>query len=80
MLKVAHHCSKTSSTDAFLNRVSPSAAVVSVGQDNRFEHPHPHVMEGPETRLGLADIFRTDHHGHIEFITDGAALWVNTER
>ena len=80
VLKVAHHGSKISSTDAFLDRVAPSAAVVSVGQNNRFGHPHPQVMERLEARLGLPGIFRTDHHGHIEFITDGAALWVSTER
>ncbi len=80
VLKVAHHGSKTSSTDAFLDRVSPSAAVVSVGQDNPFGHPNPQVMERLESRLGSPGVFRTDHDGDIEFITDGAALWVSTER
>ena len=79
VLKVAHHGSKTSSTDAFLNRVGPSAAVVSVGQDNPFGHPNPQVMARLEARLGSSGVFRTDRDGDIEFITDGEALWVSTE-
>ena len=69
VLKVAHHDSKTSSTDAFLDRVSPSAAVVSVGQDNPFGHPNPQVMESLESRLGAPGVFRTDRDGNIEFVT-----------
>ena len=80
VLKVAHHGSKTSSTSAFLDRVSPSAAVVSVGQANPFGHPNPQVLERLEARLGFSGVFRTDRDGDIEFVTDGSALWVSTER
>ena len=69
VLKVAHHGSNTSSTDAFLDRVSPSAAVVSVGQDNLFGHPNLQVMESLESRLGAPGVFWTDRDGNIEFVT-----------
>ena len=55
VLKVAHHGSRSSSSGVFLQAVSPVAAVISSGEDNRFGHPHPetvdallgHVNEGP---------------------------------
>lgn len=44
VLLVPHHGSKTSSTDEFLDRVQPKAAVVQVGAHNRYGHPAPGVM------------------------------------
>jgi competence protein ComEC len=80
VLKVAHHGSKTSTTEAFLARADPAVAVVSVGEGNRFKHPSPEVLE----RLGEAvipdGVFRTDRDGTIEFITNGETLWVRTWR
>jgi competence protein ComEC len=39
ILKIAHHGSKTSSSDAFLDMVTPEVAVISVGEGNRYGHP-----------------------------------------
>ena len=63
ILKVAHHGSKTSSTNTFLNRVSPSIALISSGIDNKFGHPNAEVIE----RLKQYDtqIYRTDLNGEI---------------
>ena len=80
VLKVAHHGSTTSSTPGFLQRVSPSAAVVSVGSANRFGHPSPAVLDKLSDVSGLGTIYRTDRNGTIEFISDGELLWVKTER
>ncbi len=74
ILKVPHHGSRTSSTEAFVRAVNPRVAVISVQRDSRFGHPHPDVVER-YTTLG-AHIFRTDAHGAITIRTDGQAVWV----
>jgi competence protein ComEC len=51
---------------------------VSVGEDNRFGHPSPEVLER-YAEHGLP-VLRTDENGTIEFITDGERLWVETAR
>ena len=78
VLKSPHHGSKTSSSDAFLEAVAPQIVVVSVGEDNRFGHPAPEVLER-YAAYGLP-VLRTDQHGTIEFVTDGYQLWVETTR
>jgi len=79
VLKVAHHGSDTSTTAEFLAVVNPQLAVISVGKDNPFGHPSPEVMARLRDRIGLENIYRTDEHGTIEFITDGQRLWVRAE-
>ncbi len=79
VLKVGHHGSATSTTTEFLAVVNPQLAVVSVGKDNDFGHPHPDVMERLETKLGTENIYLTDEDGTIEFITDGERLWIKIE-
>jgi len=80
VLKVAHHGSDTSTCQEFLAVVNPQLAVISVGADNRFGHPTPEVMDRLGEKLGSENIYRTDEHGTIEFITDGKRLWVRVER
>ena len=64
-LKAGHHGSRTSTTEAFLDRVNPKWVLISAGRRNRFGHPHPEVI----TRLEEKDIpiFRTDQQGAVEF-------------
>ena len=76
VLKVAHHGSGTSTTAEFLAVVNPRLAIISVGEGNSFGHPSAEVMGRLERQLGQANIYRTDEHGTIEFITDGERLWV----
>ncbi|MGB0387331.1 MAG: DNA internalization-related competence protein ComEC/Rec2 [Ardenticatenaceae bacterium] len=78
VLKAAHHGSKTSSIQAFLDAVRPSYALISLGRDNRFGHPHPEVIERYQA-MGMR-IFRTDQQGTIHITTDGSRLWVETQR
>jgi competence protein ComEC len=75
-LKVAHHGSKTSSTDAFLSAAHPEFAAISVGRDNSFGHPSPEVTD----RLEAAGVrvYRTDRDGAITASTDGSTLSVST--
>lgn len=69
VLKVGHHGSSTSSSPAFLKKVSPLAAVIQCGKDNSYGHPHEETLE----RLSkyTDKIYRTDESGTIMIITDG---------
>jgi len=80
VLKVAHHGSNTSTSPEFLAVVNPQLAVISVGKDNPFGHPSGEVMARLKERLSSENIYRTDGHGTIEFITDGERLWVKVAR
>ena len=50
ILKVAHHGSRNSTGEAFLNKTSPILAVISAGKDNRYGHPHPETMQRLEEK------------------------------
>jgi competence protein ComEC len=80
VLKVAHHGSDTSTTPEFLAVVNPRVAVISAGADNKFGHPSDAVVNRLEQALGEENIYRTDEHGTVEFITDGERLWVEVGR
>lgn len=45
ILKVAHHGSKSSSIQPFLEMVQPKIALIGVGEKNRFGHPNSNVIE-----------------------------------
>ncbi|MBN2494252.1 MAG: DNA internalization-related competence protein ComEC/Rec2 [Deltaproteobacteria bacterium] len=74
VLKVGHHGSRNASSRAFLERVHPSLAVVSVGPDNRFRLPSPEAL----ARLASsgARVLRTDIAGAVCIRTDGESLEV----
>jgi len=78
VIKVGHHGSNTSSTDLFLDAVSPVFAVISDGYANSFHHPHSQVLARLATHH--AAIYRTDQQGLITIRTDGAHLFVETYR
>lgn len=63
ILKVAHHGSKTSTTDEFLSRVKPKIALIGVGKDNMFNHPSNTTIEKLE-KMDIK-IYRTDLNGEI---------------
>lgn len=65
VLKVGHHGSRTSTTPRFVETIQPEVAIISAGKNNRFNHPHPEVLEILE-KSGVS-IFRTDKHGAITF-------------
>jgi competence protein ComEC len=69
VLKAGHHGSKTSSSPAFLDRVNPSVALVSVGADNTYGHPSPSTLQEFAKR-GIRT-FRTDRDGSIVVRTNG---------
>lgn len=78
VLKVGHHGSSSSTTDEFLNEVNPTYAVISVGLNNSYGHPHEEVLERLNNRN--IEILRTDEVGTIIFTSDGTNLKFRTER
>ena len=71
-LKVGHHGSTSSSGRDFLNQVSPTVAVISVGEKNRFNHPSPVILK----RLSQLDchVMRTDRDGAVVMRCNGSQL------
>lgn len=69
VLKIAHHGSKYSTSQEFLEKISPDLAVISVGAKNSYGHPAQEVIE----RLSnlAIKILRTDIGGEIEIVSDG---------
>jgi competence protein ComEC len=75
-LKVPHHGSKTSSTEAFLAAVAPRVAVSSVGEVNPFRHPSESVVE--RYKKDGVRLLRTDRDGAVTALTNGQNLSVRT--
>ena len=76
VLKVAHHGSKYSTPEGFLDIVWPEISIISCGADNRYGHPHAELLRrlrGCGTR-----ILRTDECGEIAIETDGESLRIKT--
>ena len=69
VFKVSHHGSYTSNSDSFLEAIDPTYAVISVGKDNKYGHPHIEIL----SRLIDDDvqIYRTDDNGSIIVTSDG---------
>ena len=63
IIKVAHHGSKTSSTEKFIEKVKPKIALIGVGENNTFGHPSNITIETLE-KAGTK-IYRTDQMGEI---------------
>ncbi|MBX7152361.1 DNA internalization-related competence protein ComEC/Rec2 [bacterium] len=72
ILKASHHGSSNGLTVGFLSRVQPHYTILSCGQFNKFNHPSPKVVDYLY-RAGSA-VWRTDHHGAIQFETDGYSI------
>ncbi len=76
VVKVAHHGSRTSSTLPFVTATRPKFAVVSVGQNSIFGHPHPSVVE--RWKNAGAQVLTTGNSGMITITTDGRELVLET--
>ncbi len=74
LLKVAHHGSGTSSSEAFINAVRPEYAVISCGTNNKYGHPDEETIR--RLKDARANVFRTDNDGSIVFVTNGTHLVV----
>lgn len=76
VLKLAHHGSRTSSSEAFLDTYQPAVALVSAGQDNLFGHPTAVVLD--RLRQRGVNVFRTDRDGATIIETDGREAHVRS--
>lgn len=76
VLKVGHHGSRTSSSEAWLRELRPLFAVISSGLGNRYGHPHEEVRARLNALAG--SVFRTDEEGGIVVTTDGSRLTADT--
>jgi competence protein ComEC len=76
VIKVAHHGSRTSSTDPFIAAVQPCLAVISVGQTSIFGHPSEDVVVS--WRNSGAEVLTTGKSGTITITTDGQTLELET--
>jgi beta-lactamase superfamily II metal-dependent hydrolase len=70
--KVAHHCSKYSTTPPLLAAIHPSIAVIETGQPNDYGHPTPECMNA--LKAAGVKYYRTDQDGEVRVITDGEGL------
>jgi len=73
VLKIAHHGSKYSTSESFLEEVMPELAVILVGR-NSYGHPAPEVLERLEEK-GIK-FKRTDLDGEVEIVSDGETWFV----
>jgi competence protein ComEC len=78
VIKIAHHGSKTSTSNEFLYEVSPQVAIIQVGAKNRYGHPSVDVLK----RLTDYDIkyYRTDINGDIKLASDGVNYLIISEK
>ena len=78
VLKVGHHGSNTSTSEEFLDEVSPTYGVIMVGKNNTYGLPKSNIVE----RLNKANVklYRTDEKGTIEMSSDGNKISITTEK
>jgi len=77
VIKIGHHGSTTSTASEFLDAVSPDFAVISVGEDNSYNHPSQLALDTIKS-VG-ARLFRTDRDGTVIFSSDGKTIKVAEE-
>ena len=78
VLKVSHHGSRYSTGNAFLNAVSPTYAIISVGGDNTYGHPTDDVLSRLHDK-GVV-LYRTDIQGDVHCTSDGMYVYFDVER
>lgn len=76
LLKVSHHGSNDASSANFLVRVHPNYAIISVGKENDYHHPHQVTLDKLE-RLETK-VYRTDQDGTIIVKSDGENINIET--
>ena len=78
VLKAGHHGSNTSSSVGFLKAVGPEAAVISLGANNDYHHPHPATLKKYEQ--AKLKVYRTDLDGTVTITSDGNTYNIMKEK
>ena len=69
VIKIAHHGSKYATSENFVKRVQPEAAIISDGAWNRYGHPAQIVLD--RLKAANAKVYRTDLQGEVTITTTG---------
>ena len=77
LLKVAHHGSRASTTEEFLEAVRPAVSVISCGEGNLYGHPHEELLERLNNCGSM--VYRTDVSGAVSICSDGRKYWVTVK-
>ena len=77
ILKVGHHGSKTSTSPAFVQAVSPQAATISCGAGNEYKFPHKPTLDTLQKHS--VTVYRTDNDGTISIVSDGQSYNITKE-
>jgi competence protein ComEC len=77
VLKLGHHGSISSTSDEFLDRVNPQYAVIMLGRNNNYRHPHKRIME--KLKVKKIKVYRTDEKGTVVAESDGEKIIFNKE-
>ncbi len=75
LLKVGHHGSRTSTSQAFLEKINPTYAVITCGEGNKYGHPHQETLD----KLKGIEVHRTDKCGSIVFKSTGHGITTDCE-
>lgn len=76
VLKVGHHGSRYSTSKEFLNKVNPQYAIISVGINNTYKHPHDETLKKLNDKKII--IYRTDQEGTIVAESNGNIIQFKT--
>ena len=76
ILKVGHHGSSSSTSQAFLEAASPKVGVMCVGAGNPYGHPHQETLS--RLKAYGVTVYRTDQHGTIIITSDGKNYSIKT--
>lgn len=78
ILQIGHHGSRTSTSDLFLERVSPQIAVYSAAKDNSYGHPHSETIK--KLNDLNVEVYGTDLNGSVVLTTDGKTFLIEGKK
>lgn len=80
LIKMPHHGSYTGTLYPFVRTFMPEYAIISVGKDNPYGHPHKETLDLLDSKTWSSKVYRTDENGDIIVKSDGKTLSVTTSK